>query len=195
MIRFLQGFEQGGVFMSYLRIAAPALLILLIFAGAADAQRKTSKKSPAKKTAPAKAAVLPPLNVRAAREKVEIQLENVKRFIDVLGPIAQDLESADLETGSGSRLQAVSEKNEANKQKVISAIRNLRDGLSTLESEFRTKPELQRYLSKIQGITDLAARSEDSAIAGRFVASKDPLRTVSQKLTDTLRTLPAAPPI
>ncbi len=180
--------------MTYLRIAAPALLILLIFAGAADAQRKTTKKT-SKKTTPARATVLPPLNVRAAREKVEIQLANVKRFIDVLGPIAQDLETAGKTSGTGTRAQAANEKNEANKQKLISAIRNLRDGLQTLESEFRTKAELQRYLAKIQGITDLAARSEDSAIAGRFVAAKDPLRTVAQKLTDTLRTLPASPQI
>ena len=180
--------------MSYLRIATPVVLMLQIFAGAADAQRKTTKKS-TKKTTPVKAAVLPPLSVRAAREKVEIQLANVTRFIDVLGPIAQDLETAEKSSRPGSRSQAANEKNAANKQKLISAIRNLRDGLSTLESEFRTKSELQRYLSKIQGITDLAARSEDSAIAGRFVASKDPLRTVAQKLTDTLRTLPASPGI
>lgn len=194
MIRFLTEFEQGDGVMRFLRIAAPALLILLIFAGSAEAQRKTSKKT-AKKTTPAKATVVPPLNVRAAREKVEIQLANVKRFIDVFGPIAQDLESAERANGTGARAQAANEKNEANKQKVVSAIRNLRDGLSTLESEFRTKSELQRYLSKIQGITNLAAQSEDSAIAGRFVASKDPLRTVAQKLTDTLRTLPASPGI
>lgn len=180
--------------MRFLRIAAPAVLLLLLFAGAADAQRKT-KKTTAKKTVPARAAVLPPLSVRAAREKVDIQLSNVNRFIDVFGPIAQDLESAQQSPQTGARSQAVSEKNNANKQKVIAAIRNLRDGLSTLESEFRTKPELQRYLPRIQGITDLAARSEDMAIAGRFVASKDPLRDVKQKLTDTLRTLPASPAI
>ena len=180
--------------MSYLRIAAPAVLILLIFAGAADAQRKT-RKSSAKKTVPAKSTVLPPLNVRAAREKVEIQLSNVTQFIDLFGPIAQDLDAAQQSPQTGERSQAVTEKNSANKQKVVAAIRNLRDGLSTLESEFRTKPELQKYLPRIQGITDLAARSEDSAIAGRFVASKDPLRDVKQKLTDTLRTLPASPGI
>jgi hypothetical protein len=195
MIRFLPGFEQGGFFMNLLRIAAPAVLILLIFAGAADAQRRTTRKTTAKRTIPAKSTVLPPLNVRAAREKVEIQLSNVTQFINVLGPIAQDMESAKQTSETGTRAQAANEKNSANKQKLITAIRNLRDGLSTLESEFRTKPELQRYLSKIQGITDLAARSEDSAIAGRFVASKDPLRTVAQKLTDTLRTLPASPGI
>ena len=180
--------------MTYLRIAAPLVLILLMFAGNADAQRKTSKKS-TKKATPARSAVLPPLDVRAARQKVEIQLANVKRFIDVLGPIAQDLETAENTSGTGQRVQAANEKNAANRQKLISAIRTLRDALSSLESEFRTKADLKRYLAKIEGITALAARSEDSAIAGRFVASKDPLRTVAQKLTDTLRTMPASPEI
>ena len=180
--------------MTYLKIAAPAVLLILLFTGAADAQRKTTKKT-TKKTVPAKNMMLPPLNVRAAREKVDIQLSNVNRFIDVFGPIAQDMESASQTTDSGPRAQAANEKNNANKQKLISAIRTLRGALSDLESEFRTKSDLQRYLPRIQGITDLAARSEDSAIAGRFVASKDPLRTVAQKLTDTLRAMPASPGI
>ena len=176
--------------MSYLKITAPALLMLLLLSGAADAQRKTTKKASAKKTTPAKA-VVPPLDVRAAREKVSIQLDNVNNFVDKLGPIAQDLDSV----SSGEMSKAASDKISANKQKLISAIRGLRDALSTLESEFRTKPALSRYLIHIKGITDLAAQSEDSALAGRFVAAKDPLRTVAQKLTDTLRTLPASPAI
>jgi hypothetical protein len=188
MIRFLRTFEQGGFLMNYLKMAAPALMMLLLLSGAADAQKK--KKSTAKKTTPAKA-VLPPLDVRAAREKVSIQLDNVNNFVDKLGPIAQDLDS--VQTGEISK--AASDKVSANKQKLISAIRGLRDALSTLESEFRTKPALSRYLIHIRGITDLAAQSEDSALAGRFVAAKDPLRTVAQKLTDTLRTLPASPAI
>jgi hypothetical protein len=44
----------------------------------------------------------------------------------------------------------------------------------------------------IQGISDLSGQSETSAIAGKFVAANTPLRTVQQKLTDTLAAMPKA---
>ena len=179
--------------MKHIQLVVFSLLSITIFAGAADAQRKTVKKSSAKSAA-AKS-TLPPLDVRAAREKVSNQLANVNRFVDVLGPIAQGIETLDESARSRPLDKAANDRNEANKQKVIAAIRNLRAGLTDLEADFRTKPNLQKYLASIEGITDLAAQSEDSAIAGRFVNAKEPLRSVAQKLTDTLKILPASPEI
>jgi hypothetical protein len=72
----------------------------------------------------------------------------------------------------------------------VLTIQNLKAGLATLESEFRTKAELRRYLTTIDGVSALAARAEDSAIAGKFVLSKEPLRTAAQKLLDTLNVMP-----
>jgi len=59
-----------------------------------------------------------------------------------------------------------------------------------LETDFRTKPLLAQYLPKLQGISTLSAQSEDDAIAGQFVAAKDPLRQIALKLNDTLAVLP-----
>lgn len=73
---------------------------------------------------------------------------------------------------------------------MVGAIRNLKIGISQLESEFRTKASLAKYLPQISGMTDLMAQAEDLAIAGKFVASKDPLRGVAGKLTDTLGVMP-----
>jgi hypothetical protein len=84
------------------------------------------------------------------------------------------------------------DKNTADKQKVIAAIRGLRDGMVKLESEFRVKPALKKYLPTIQGISELAGQSETSAIAGSFVAANAPLRTLQQKLNDTLSAMPNA---
>jgi hypothetical protein len=61
-----------------------------------------------------------------------------------------------------------------------------------LESEFKVKPDLRKYLPMIQGISDLAGQSEASAIAGKFVAANAPLKTVQQKLNDTLTAMPNA---
>ena len=61
-----------------------------------------------------------------------------------------------------------------------------------LESDFRVKAALKKYLPMIQGISDLAGQSESSAIAGRFVNANTSLRSVQQKLTDTLAAMPNA---
>jgi hypothetical protein len=172
-----------GEYMKHLKRVALVMVALTVFAGVTDAQKKTPRKSTTRKPAATKS-VIPPLEVRAAREKVDTQLFNINQFIDVLGPIAQDIETVDASTTTPM------EKNEINKRNVVLAIRNMKAGLANLETEFRTKPVLQKYLVQIEGITDLAARSEDSAIAGRFVASKDPLRDIGRKLMDTLAVMP-----
>lgn len=165
------------------------LLAFALFSIVADAQKKPVRKAPVKK-APAPTTVVPPLDVRAAREKVEVQLGDVNVFIDKLALVAQNLETADADAKAGRLSAATAEKVEGYKKSFIESIRNIKAGLSTLESEFRTKTVLQKYLPTIQGITDLAATAEDSAIAGKFVAAKDPLREITKKLTDTLAVLP-----
>ncbi|MFN2501838.1 MAG: hypothetical protein ABR530_07500 [Pyrinomonadaceae bacterium] len=175
--------------MKIIQFLCVMAVLLAVFAGAAAAQKKAPKRPAAKKPAANKTTVQP-LDIRTAREKVSIQLDNVNRFIDVLGPVAQGIETLDRSAQTNSLTKAAIDRNEANKQKVIVAIRNLRSGLSDLETHFRTKTSLQKYLSSIQGITDLASQSEDAAIAGKFVGSKEPLRDVAQKLTDTLALIP-----
>lgn len=189
MVRFLDRFEQDERVMKTVSISFASGLLLVALAGSGYAQKKTAQRSATKKPAAAQT-IVPPLDVRAAREKVTIQADNVNRFVNVLGPIAQGIEDLDNSARTKPLAAKTAEKNNANKQKVIEAIRNLRAGLSVLETEFRTKTVLQKYLPSIGGITDLSAASEDSAIAGKFVASKDPLRDIAKKLADTLAVLP-----
>jgi len=149
-------------------------------------------KRPVKKPTAPKTSTLPPLDVRAARVKVSNQLANVTGFTQRLGPIAQAIEALDAELKTRRMNKESVDKNNADKQKVIAAIRNLREGMVKLESEFRVKPTLKKYLPTIQGISDLAGQAETSAIAGKFVAANEPLRTVQQKLSDTLAAMPNA---
>lgn len=174
--------------MKRLQITTLALFLLVFVNSTADAQKKSTRRTTTKKTTATR--VLPPLAVRTAREKVEIQLSNVNDFVTKLGPIAQGLEAADADRKAGNLSAKTAASIEASKSKLVDAIRILREGLSALESEFRVKTELKKYLPSIQGITDLAAESEDSAIAGKFVVAKEPLREVSKKLTDTLAAMP-----
>lgn len=172
--------------MKLLQYLALALCLLAFGVCSATAQRRTTHKTTGTKTTP----TVPPLEVRAARDKVDTQLSNVNIWLDKFGPIALNLDAAIADEKSGKLSGATAQKIDASKDKVVASIRDLKTGLTNLESEFRTTPVLSKYLPLIQGITDLASKAEDSAIAGQFVAAKDPLRDVTKKLTDTLNAMP-----
>ncbi len=176
--------------MRIIRITALSVLALSMFAVTTEAQRTrrptpkaTPKPTPVRNT---------PTNavVSAAKQQVSNQLHNVNVFVDKIGPIAVTLEAMDRDAASRRLTGQKLAEHEKNRKNVISAFAALRTALVTLESDFRTKPQLAQYLSKIQGISTLAAEAEDSAIAGKFVAAKDPLREVALKLNDTLAVLP-----
>ena len=80
--------------MKQLKFIMPALLLLALFTAGADAQKKATRKSSTKKPTATKSGI-PPLDVRAAREKAVIQRDNVNFWIDKLGPIAEALELLD----------------------------------------------------------------------------------------------------
>jgi hypothetical protein len=166
-----------------------AIAATLLFSSMTSAQ---TRKRPAKRTTTAAKPALPPLDVRAARVKVSNQLANITQFVSQLGPIAQAIEDFDAEAATRRVNKQSVDRNTANKQKVVIAIRGLREGMIKLESEFRVKPALKKYLTTIQGISNLAGEAEDSAVAGKFVAANTPLRTIQQKLNDTLSAMPTA---
>jgi len=175
--------------MKIIRFVLLAFAVTAVFSVVVEGQ---TKKPVRKKTTTNIAATLPPLEVRAARVKVSNQLANVTGFVERLGPIAQAIEALDAESRTKRFNKASMDKNAADKQRVVAAIRGVREGLVKLESEFRVKPALKKYLPTIQGISELAGQSETSAIAGKFVAANEPLRTIQQKLNDTLSAMPTA---
>lgn len=124
-----------------------------------------------------------PTNLKTGAEKVAIQIKNVSKFIYVLGGVAKGIEDLDKDRSAN---RAARQANEANKQDVIRAMRNLRAGLAALETEFRTKDPLKKHLSLIQGISELSGQAEGLASAGRWVDSGKPLLEVVEKLSDTL---------
>jgi len=174
--------------MKTIRLFSTILIALTIFAGAAFAQRRPARR-PVTKPKPTSSTFASPLDVRTARQKVSNQVENVTRFTGKLGPIAANIEALDSEARTGNISRAALDQNDANKEKVREAIKNLRAGLVNLETEFRTKAGLRKFLPKIDGITVLSTEAEDLANAGRFTESRRPLQTVLQKLSDTLAVL------
>jgi hypothetical protein len=173
--------------MKTLKIIGFMALATVIAVSPVLAQKKSTKKPAAKKTT---TTIVPPLDVRAAREKVDIQLSNVNEFLAKLAPLAANLETAIADQKAGKLKPATSDGIDKARANLVQSIHDIGMALNTLESEFRTKPALAKYLPNVQGITDLGAQSEDSASAGQFVAAKEPLRKVSQKLTDALAVMP-----
>lgn len=173
-------------------ILVPILILTTLFAGAVSAQKRTTKRKIPPKTTIKNTSTLPPLEVRAARVKVYNQASNVGQFIKIMGPVAQSIEALDNEARTRKLAKSSIDTNESNKQKLMTAIKNMRAGIDALETEFETKPALKIYLLKIRGISELAAQSETLAFSGKYVSSRDPWRTVLQKLNDTLAAMPTA---
>ena len=178
--------------MIRLRTITSILVFTAIFAGAVAAQKKTSQRTTTKSTASKASSTMPPLDVRAARVKVSNQASNVEQFINIMQPITQSIEALDNEARSRKIAKTSADANETNKQKLMTAIKNMRAGIDALETEFETKPALKVYLVKIQGISELAAQSETLAFTGKYVSSRDPWKTILQKLNDTLAAMPTA---
>lgn len=127
---------------------------------------------------------------RSGAEKVSIQIKNSTKFLYVLGGVARVIEDLDREIAAGKASKNAPNTNAKIKQDVMQSMRNLRAGLVQLETDFRVKPELKKYLPQIQGITDMSARAEDLAMSGQFTESGKVLLLVVEKLADTLAAMP-----
>jgi len=165
--------------------------LLAAFAVTASAQR-TRRPTPRATPKPTPTRT-PPSTFEAtvAKQQVAIQLHNVNVFVDRMGPVAVAFENLDKDIAARRiTRQSDIDAHNTNKQKMVVAVRGIRDGLVKLETDFRARPALAQYLPRIQGISTLSAQSEDHAIAGRFVAAKEPLRQVALKLNETLAVMP-----
>ncbi|HTK26590.1 MAG TPA: hypothetical protein VL327_08530 [Pyrinomonadaceae bacterium] len=177
--------------MTITRFAAVMIAAISIFAVTATAQKRTTKrKYPTTPKVVTTNNVSTGSDVAKAKETVNNQIKNITKFVDVLGPIAQGIESVDNDAKTKKLKKETLDTNAANKQKVILAIKNLRAGLEALENDFTTKPALKKFLPKIQGISPLGVQSELLAKSNRFSESRKPLLTVVEKLTDTLAVMP-----
>lgn len=159
----------------------------------------TNKKRPTRKTTASKAAPIktsakipdsspePKTENVATTQKVSNQITNVTKFLYLLGGIAKSIDEIDKDKRANA--QAIAANNE-NKKEVQQTIRNLRAGLAALETDFRSQPALRRYLTHIDGISELAGQAETLAMANRFGDAGRPLVTVVGKLADALAEMP-----
>lgn len=166
-----------------------AFTVICVFSLDASAQRRPAPRRTPATPAPAAAAAAA-AELKLGAEKASTQIKNVTKFLYTLGGIANRIEDLDREAKTRSLSRTALEANDANKRSVITAIRNLRAGIEALETEFRTKPALQKYAIDLQGISLLASECEQLAAAGRFSDAGRPLLDLVEKLSDTLVAMP-----
>lgn len=166
-----------------------AFLLILVFViflpAAAQAQRRRStgnKKTTT--TAPAKAGTLPV--VREGAQRVAEQIKTLSKFLYLLGGVSKGIEAADAAAQRGEASQAILDQTQRSKATVRSSIMSLRETLDQLELDFRLKPELQPYYTKLAGVANGAATAEDEAANGQFDKAGRTLLTVVNRLADVL---------
>ena len=140
-------------------------------------QQRTSRTDSAQKATEAS-------NAGAAR--VAEQIKVLTRFLYLLGGVAKGIEAADVAARAGEATPAQVQQTERSKATVKNSLQNVREGLDQLEIDFRTKPELQRFYTRLAGVAAGAATAEDQAAANQFDQAGRSLLSVVNRLTDVL---------
>lgn len=157
-------------------------------AGSAEAQRKAPVKKPVPKPVVTSASAA--ADVRKAKDSVSNEIKYINSFVEKLPPWVEAIEGLDKESKTKKLRQSSLDLNNKLKRDLRQAMRNFRAGLSALETDFRTKPALRKYLLKIEGIAALSAQSDSLAVAGRYSEIGATLTSAAGKLTDTLAAMP-----
>ncbi|MEJ7848329.1 MAG: hypothetical protein WKF92_09595 [Pyrinomonadaceae bacterium] len=172
--------------MKTIRFLTILLLAFGFFFATAEAQRKRPIKRPVPKPV---VTGITNADVIKAKDTVAKQITYITNFTDKLPPYVQAIEDVDRESKTKKLRQTSLDLNGKMKRDLIQTLRNFRAGLSALETDFRTKPALRKYLLKIEGIAALSLQSEDLAAVGRYSEISGPLTSAAGKLRDTLATM------
>ncbi|MFL6230118.1 MAG: hypothetical protein ACJ741_15205 [Pyrinomonadaceae bacterium] len=167
--------------MKSLTAAAALCLLLLLPAGAlAQTRTRRSSSTAAQKRRTASTAAKPDTTqINTARIKLADQVKTLSRFLYLYGRFSKDLELSSAQTGASD----VAARTRAS---LLASLKNVREGLDQLESQFRFTPGLERPYAMLRGAAQHAADAEASASAGRFDQAGRTLVEVVTQLTDVL---------
>jgi hypothetical protein len=164
------------------------LLLLLLPAAELSAQPRQRRTSAAKRPAatrgrrPATAnAATTALAVQDGRQRVSEKIKQISNFVYLYGRFSKDFEQA---VGPGGQADATAN---ALKNRLVSSLQDIREGLDGLELHFRTTPELERFSLRLSGVALGAANAEQQASANRLDAAGRSLLEVINRLTDVLQ--------
>jgi hypothetical protein len=164
-------------------IITVVLTLMLLVPGLANAQRRPVPQ-PSPSTSDSKAQIADAIRITAEQTKL------LNRFIYILGGVADAIEKVDEEMRQGKASRSAIEQNDRNKDAVMQSIRNLRAGVVSLEVDFRSKEYLRPYSGFVSGITQMMGTAEDQVGDGKVREAGRTLLAISERLIDTLATLP-----
>lgn len=159
--------------------------IITVLCTTADAQRR-SRRAPGRGASAAKISEKSSLEIKAGRNRVAVQIKALTQFLYLLGGIAKEIESADKATSGLDASSTSIGQNRASKAKIRESIRNVREGLDRLESDFRLSPALKSYYPYISGVAVIGETAENQAAANRFSEAGKSLLRVVERLADGL---------
>jgi methyl-accepting chemotaxis protein len=160
--------------------------VMTVSSTTATAQRR-NRSAPRRSTNAAKvAAAKSAVELKIGRERVAAQIKTLTRFLYLLGGIAKDIESADKTVSDLDPSSNAVGQNRASKAKIRESIRNVREGLDKLETDFRVNPALKNYYSYLTGVAIIGETAENQAAANRFNEAGRSLLRVVERLADAL---------
>ena len=169
-----------------MRKAFILILICLLTVLSTDVTSQTKRRSAARRANATKAATeKSAAEIKAGAAQVAAQIKTMTHFVYLFGGIAKGIESVDQASKQEASAAAI-EQNERNKTKVRESIRNVREGLDKLESDFRFNPTLQRYYPYLAGVARTGETAENQAAANRFDEAGRSLLKVIDQLADAL---------
>lgn len=163
-------------------------LLLLLTPAENSAQTRTRRTSTPKRSTtasrnrrPATNAAATALALQDGRQRVGEKIKQISNFVYLYGRFSKDFEHA---VGPGGQPDATAN---ALKNRLVSSLQDIREGLDGLELHFRTTPELERFSIRLSGVALGAANAEQQANANRLDAAGRSLLEVINRLTDVLQ--------
>jgi hypothetical protein len=165
--------------------AAVALSLLLLAPLSADAQTRSRRSSSASSSqkrrgaSSSSASKLDSTTLNAARIKLADRIKSLSQFLYLYGRLSKDLELTGAQGGSSGDA-------DRNKSALLASLRNVREGLDDLATQFRTTPGLERQSDMLASAAQRAADAERSAAAGQYHQAGLTFVEVVKQLADVL---------
>lgn len=168
-------------FVYVLTLSCLLLLLTPMENAAQPRQRRTSapKRSTTRARTPATANAAAAL--QDGRQRVGEKIKQISNFVYLYGRFSKDFEAA---VGTSGQPDATAN---ALKNRLVSSLQDIREGLDGLELHFRTTPELERFSIRLSGVALGGANAEQQATSNRLDAAGRSLLEVINRLTDVLQ--------
>lgn len=162
------------------------LAVVCILLSWAIASGQTHRRGSTKRASRTSTTQSAPADLAAARKQVALQLKALMQFLYVFGGVVKGIDCVEQTARTEEPPQSALDLSERNKTKVKESIKNVRDGLDKLDSDFRSNPGLSRYYLYISGVALRGETAETQAEADHFDEAGRLLLRVVDQLTDAL---------